>query len=197
MDFEHPPSDPVEQLRAWLDDARQLELPNPESMVVATIDPDGRPSARVVLLRGIDDTGVTFYTNYESRKGRAIDANPEVTMVLHWDLLHRQIVIEGRAARAGEDDSDAYWARRPRGSQIGAWASRQSEPVGSRDELETAYAEAEARFEGGDVPRPPHWGGYRVEIRSIVFWQARAFRLHDRMRYTRDGRDWTIERLYP
>ncbi len=198
MDFDHPPRDPVEQLRAWLDDARQLELPNPESMVVATIDPDGRPSARVVLLRGLDERGGVFFTNYESRKGRAIEVTPAVSMVIHWDLLHRQVVMEGSATRAGADESDAYFASRPRGSQVSAWASRQSEPVASRDVLEEAYTEAERRFEGGPVPRPPNWGGYRVALESIVFWQARAFRLLDRVRYTADGAgDWTIERLYP
>jgi len=198
MDFDHPPRDPVEQLRAWLDDARQLELANPESAILATIDPDGRPSARVVLLRGLDETGAVFFTNYESRKGRAVDANPAVTMVLHWDALHRQVVMEGTATRATDAESDAYFAQRLRGSQISAWASRQSEPVSSREELEAAYAEAEARFEGGDVPRPPYWGGYRVALSSIVFWQARAFRLHDRVRYTADGSGgWTIERLFP
>jgi len=198
MDFDNPPADPVQQIRAWMAEADHLDLPNPGAMTLATVDPDGRPSARMVLLKGLDERGAVFHTNRMGRKGRALQANPHATLVFHWDLLLRQVIIEGRATYISDDESDAYFATRPRASQIAAWASRQSEPVNSRAALDAAFAEAEKRFEDADVPRPPHWGGSRVSLDRIEFWQGRPFRLHDRIEYTPDGRaKWRIQRLCP
>jgi len=198
MDFERPPGDPIALLRDWVAEAEaETELPNANAMTLATVDPSGRPSLRVVLLKGLDDAGLVFFTNHNSRKGRDMAANPRVALVFHWDPLHRQVVIEGSVAMASDEESDAYFASRPRASQLGAWASRQSDPVDSRDVLDAAYAEVEKRFEGGEVPRPEFWGGYRVTIESITFWQARVFRLHDRVQYSRDGDGWRTARLYP
>jgi pyridoxamine 5'-phosphate oxidase len=198
MDFEHPPADPIEQIRVWIGEAEQADLPNPNAMSLATVDADGRPSTRIVLLKGLDERGAVFYTNRRSRKGQALAANPRAALLFHWDPLHRQVVIEGRVEQIGDDESDAYFASRPRASRIAAWASRQSEPVESRAALDEAYHSIEEKFEGGDVPRPPHWGGYRVSLDSIVFWQARPARLHDRMLYRPDGSGgWTTQRLCP
>jgi pyridoxamine 5'-phosphate oxidase len=198
MDFEHPPAEPIAPLRVWLREAEQCDLPNPGAMGLSTVDPDGRPSSRIVLLKGLDERGVVFYTNRNSRKGLALATNPFGALLLHWDPLHRQVSIEGRVTVIDDAESDAYFATRPRASQIGAWASRQSEVATSRAELDEAFAGVEERFAGGDVPRPPHWGGYRMSLECVVFWSARAFRLHDRLRYRADGAGgWTIERLFP
>lgn len=198
MDFDHPPHHPLEPFRAWLADAEELELPNPNSMTLATIDPDGRPSARTVLLKGLDERGIVFYTNREGRKGRALAANPVAAMVFHWDQLLRQIVVEGDVTLASDEESDAYFASRPRASQLGAWASRQSTPVPDRATLDAAYHEMEGRFEGEPVTRPPFWGGYRMSLNRVEFWQGRPFRLHDRIEYRPTGDDrWTSQRLYP
>lgn len=198
MDLDNPPSDPVELLRAWLQMAEEAELPNPNSMTLATIDPDGRPSARVVLLKHLDERGIVFYTNRNSRKGRALAANPQASLVFHWDVLTRQVVVEGQVEPASEEESDAYFATRPRASQLGAWASAQSEPAEDRSALDAAFAEVEERFEGEDVPRPPHWGGYRLSLDRMEFWLGRPFRLHDRIVYLPDGSGgWTTQRLFP
>lgn len=190
--------DPFRQFRAWFAEAAAAGVPQPEAMTLATATPDGRPSARVVLLRGADTRGFTFFTNYDSRKGDELSANPRAALVLFWKGPQRQVRVEGRVEVVTAEESDAYFGGRPRGSQLGAWASPQSRVVPGRDVLERNLAEAAARYEGQPVPRPPHWGGYRVVPEVIEFWQNRPNRLHDRLRYVRqpDG-TWRIERLAP
>ncbi len=190
--------DPFAQFQAWFDTALAAGLPEPNAMTLATATPDGRPSARMVLIKGVDSRGFVFYTNYESRKGRELEANPWAALVFYWPELERQIRIEGRVERVAAEESDAYFASRPLGSRLGAWASPQSQVIPGRDVLEARLRDLEARFASGDVPRPPHWGGYRVVPEAVEFWQGRPSRLHDRLRYTRqaDGR-WAIERLAP
>jgi pyridoxamine 5'-phosphate oxidase len=196
-DFDHPPANPIDLLREWLALAAEVELPNPNAMIAATVDPDGRPSARTVLLKGLDERGIVFYTNRNSRKGKALAGNPNVTLVFHWDVLTRQVIVEGTASIIDDAESDAYFHSRPRNSQLGAWASRQSEPAASRAELDAAFAAVEAQYPD-EIPRPPHWGGYRVSLDRMEFWLGRPFRLHDRIFYVPDGRGgWTSQRLYP
>ena len=164
---------------------------------LATADASGQPSVRIVLLRGVDDRGFVFHTNYNSRKARELDANPRAALCFHWHTLEEQIRIEGSVERLPPSESDAYFARRPRGSQLGAWASNQSAPLPSRETLEEQYREVERRFGDGPVPRPPFWGGYRLVPSRIEFWFGRPDRLHDRLLYTRERDGWKIERLYP
>ena len=198
MDFDHPPADPIQQIEIWLEEAGETGLPNPTAMALATVDGDGRPSLRMVLMKGLDRRGAVFYTNRQSRKGIELAANPAATGLLHCDPLHRQIAIEGTVTLVDDAESDAYFQTRARESQLGAWASRQSEPVESRAALDAAFAEMDERFAGGPVPRPPDWGGYRLSLDSILFWQARPHRLHDRIVYRPDGRGgWTVQRLFP
>ena len=167
-------------------------------MTVATATPDGRPSARVVLLKGFDERGFVFYTSYEGRKGRELETNPNCALVFYWGELERQVRVEGRASRVPEGESDEYFGSRPRGSQLGAWASEQSRPVEGRDVLEERLRNLEAEYEGREVFRPPFWGGYRVEPETIEFWQGRENRLHDRLVYRRsDDGEWERERLQP
>jgi pyridoxamine 5'-phosphate oxidase len=166
-------------------------------VALATADTDGRPSVRTVLLRGVDERGFVFYTNYNSRKARDLTANPNAALCFHWPTLEEQIRIEGAVERVSSEESDAYFARRPRGSQVGAWASSQSEVLDARETFERRIEETEARFDGRPVPRPPFWGGFRIVPRQIEFWYARESRLHDRTLYTRAGNDWTIVKLYP
>jgi pyridoxamine 5'-phosphate oxidase len=198
MDFEKPPADPIAELQRWLDEAEQTGLNTPTSMALATVDPDGRPSVRTVLLKGLDERGVVFYTNRNSRKARALEANPRAALVFHWDPLERQVTVEGAVSRVSDEESDAYFATRPRGTQIGAWASDQSEPVENRAVLEAKVWELLKQYQEGDVPRPPHWGGYRVRVERIEFWISRLDRLHDRVEYVRreDG-TWKTRRLCP
>jgi len=190
--------DPTDQFLRWLTEAEGAGIVLPNAVALATADPDARPSVRHVLLRVVDDRGFVFYTNHESRKGRQLDENPHAAIVVFWRELDRQISVTGRVERIAEDDSDAYFATRPRGAQIGAWASPQSAVLEDRAELERRVSEAEARFADADVPRPSHWGGYRLIPDAFEFWQGREFRLHDRFRYEREpGSGWRVERLAP
>jgi len=188
----------LDQLRLWFSDAAaDPTVVEANAMQVATVDAAGRPSVRTVLVKGLDERGVVFYTNYASAKARDLDANPYAAVVLTWLALERQVRLSGPVARVGRAESEAYFASRPRGSQLGAWASPQSEVVSSRAVLEDAARAVEERFAGVEVPAPPNWGGYRLTPEVVEFWQGRADRLHDRIRYRRDGETWVIERLAP
>jgi pyridoxamine 5'-phosphate oxidase len=190
--------DPFRQFGAWFAEARAANVYQPDAMTLATATADGRPSARVVLLRGLDGRGFTFFTNYDSRKGAELAANPRSALVLYWAELHRQVRVEGPVEVVSAAESDAYHQTRPRGSQLSAWASPQSEAIRGRGVLEERVAELARRFEGQPVPRPPRWGGYRVVAETIEFWQGRENRLHDRLRYRRGpGGGWEIVRLAP
>lgn len=198
FNFEHPPKSPVDMVRAWFAHAAEHSgLPNPNAMVLATSSPAGKPSARVVLEKGFDERGVVFFTNRQSQKGRTLTENPTAAVVFHWDPLERQLRIEGRVTEVDEEESDAYFNSRPRGSRLGAWASQQSRPMEHRRELDQRQAELERTYEGRDVPRPPHWGGYRISLDRIEFWEGQPSRLHDRLVYVADGGDWTVQRLQP
>lgn len=188
---------PVDQFREWFDEALNAGLHEPNAMTLATATPDGKPSARVVLLKGYDERGFVFYTNYEGRKAKELEANPNCTLAFYWGELERQVRIEGRAARVRAEESDTYFASRPRGSRLGAWTSRQSHAIESREELEECLRALETKYEDREIPRPPFWGGYRVESESIEFWQGRENRLHDRLLYTRRDGGWEIQRLQP
>jgi pyridoxamine 5'-phosphate oxidase len=189
-------ADPVRQFNAWLDEAREAGLPLPEAMALATADDSGRPSARMLLLKGADENGFTFFTGYDSRKGRELDVNPRAAIVVYWHPLGRQVRVEGQVRRLPPEESDGYFRSRPTRSRAAAAASRQSEVVGSREELE---AELERLLEehGDEVPRPERWGGYVLEPEVIELWQHRDDRLHDRLRYRREGESWRLERLAP
>lgn len=191
------PADPLVLFRRWLDLALERGGPEPTATTLATVDARGRPRARMVLLRDASDAGFAFHTNYRSAKGRELAVHPDAALVLWWPDLHRQVRIEGRVRRMSERDSDAYFATRPRGAQVGAWASPQSEELRSRAALDARRARIEARFAGRDVPRPPTWGGFRLRARRIEFWQGRPDRLHDRLCYTRRGDGWRRVRLAP
>lgn len=188
--------DPVTMFRAWFDAVRQANLHEPNAMVVATVGPDGAPSSRLVLCKGLDERGPVFFTNYNSRKARELAAHPAVSLLFPWHPLGRQVRIEGEASRVSAEESDAYFATRPRGAQLSAWASAQSDVVASRDVLVQRVRELGERYPDS-VPRPPHWGGIRVSPRSIEFWENRPDRLHDRLLYTRDATGWSVVRLQP
>jgi pyridoxamine 5'-phosphate oxidase len=189
--------DPIVQFRAWFENVIEADLHEPNAMILATATRDGRPSARTVLLKGYDERGFVFYTNYEGRKASDLEANPACALLFYWGELERQVRIEGRAVRLSGEESDAYFASRPRGSRLGAWASEQSQPVEDRSILEERVKALEAEYEGREIPRPPFWGGYRVEPDTIEFWQGRENRLHDRLVYGRIGGGWKMQRLQP
>jgi pyridoxamine 5'-phosphate oxidase len=189
--------DPVELFREWFAAATDAGILLPEAMVVATADRHGAPSARTMLLKGVDARGFVFYTNYGSRKALQLAENPSAALVFHWAVLQRQVTVEGRIERVDREESEAYFRSRLRGSRIGAWASRQSEVLDDRRTLVERVREVEQRFTGADVPLPPFWGGFRLWPERIEFWQGRAYRLHDRMRFTRTADGWVAARLYP
>ena len=191
--------DPVRQFDRWLSEAIGAEVPEPTAMTLATADASGRPSARIVLLKGADAAGFVFFTNYESRKGSELAVRPDAALLFHWVELERQVRIEGRIAKVSATESDVYFASRPLLSRIGAWASPQSRTIPDRAWLESEFAASQERLaeNGASVPRPPHWGGYRLMPAVMEFWQGRRSRLHDRIRYNTENGHWRIERLAP
>jgi len=189
-------ADPLRQFERWFEDALRAKLPLPNAMTLATVTAAGAPSARIVLLKGVEQGGFVFYTNYLSRKGRELDRSARACLLLLWSDLERQVRIDGVVQKVTSAESDAYYATRPLGARLSAWASSQSEKVDSRRVLETAMEDTKRRY-GETPPRPPHWGGYRVVPQEIEFWQGRADRLHDRLVYRRHGDSWVIERLSP
>jgi len=192
--------DPMVQFRRWFEDAEADGIHLANAIALATADASGKPSVRHVLLRGFDERGFVFYTNLESRKARQLAENPAAAFALLWKELDRQVCVTGSVERTTDEESDAYYASRPREARIGAWASRQSTVLASRDELMSRFVEFDATYPGDDVPRPPFWGGYRIVPDSVEFWQARAYRLHDRFRYvveTDEPSGWRVDRLSP
>ncbi len=189
--------DPIKQFQRWFDEAVAANLPLPEAMTLATATPDGKPSARMVLLKQVDEDGFVFFTNYTSAKAEQLDANPHAALVFYWSRLDRQVRVEGIVVRTSEEESRDYFRTRPRESQIGAWASAQSQMISSRDVLEQRAQELEDRYRDREIDCPEYWGGYRLKPERIEFWKSRVGRLHDRILYERDSGGWTISRLAP
>lgn len=197
LDEREVAADPFAQFRRWFAEAQSAQVPEPNAMSLCTVDAQGRPSARIVLLKEADARGLVFYTNHDSRKGRELDAQPVAALLFFWAELERQVRIEGAVEVVDAEAADAYFRLRPRNSRIGAWASPQSQTLPDRAALEQRFADADRKFPGDDVPRPPRWGGYRVVPLSFEFWQGRPSRLHDRIAYSQDTSGWRIRRLAP
>lgn len=189
--------EPIALFREWLQDAHEQEVNDPTAVALATVDEDGMPDVRMVLLKDVDERGFTFYTNFQSQKGTELQATPKAAMCFHWKSLRRQVRIRGNVEVVSDAEADAYYASRPRGSRIGAWASQQSRPLESRFALEKAVAEYTAKYPIGEIPRPPYWSGFRVMPDTIEFWHNRKFRLHDRIVFARGDDGWGKTRLYP
>lgn len=189
--------DPIRQFERWLAEALAVDVVEANAATLATATPDGRPSARIVLLKGCDPRGFTFFTNYEGRKGRELAANPRASMLFFWKELERQVAVEGAVERVSAEESEEYFRVRPEASQLGAWASSQSRVIPDRGHLESLFREYQLKFAGGPIPRPEHWGGFRILPDAVEFWQGRTSRLHDRLRYRRKEGAWILERLAP
>ncbi len=189
--------DPITMFARWFAEAQAADVAEPNAMTLATATADGAPSARMVLLKGVDEHGFVFFTDYRSGKAAELEANPRAALVFHWVELERQVRVAAPTSRVSREETEAYFRSRPLGSRLGAWASEQSSVIADRAELDARLREVERRFPGGEVPAPPHWGGYRLDPATVEFWQGRASRLHDRIRYSRRGGAWVVERLAP